>query len=273
MNRSKSVASDKGKNLNVIGGFVRNFQENPLITIVTVVFNGVSSVEKTISSVLNQSYPNIEYIIIDGGSSDGTLDIIKSYQGGISYWESGDDSGIYDAMNKGIRIASGEWISFLNAGDVFYSPEVISNVFTKKKYEEQILYGDLNVVYDKRPPRLVRYGEIKSRLFAMPVCHQAMFLKTDRLKIYPYDLSYTYAADFDCLCNILQKGGKAKKVPEVIASIQAGGVSDTRRRDVYIEYEKISRKYYGISLNVKIFYLFKKNIESLKIPIKRILKI
>lgn len=249
------------------------FIEKPLVTIVTVVFNGASCLEKTIQSVLNQSYHNVEYIVIDGGSADGTVDIIKSHQNRIKYWESNSDSGIYDAMNKGIRIASGEWINFLNAGDVFYSPDVLFNIFNNKKYTEQILYGDLNVVYKKRAQRLRRYGKINPILYAMPICHQTMFVKSEWLKKYPFNLVYAYASDFDNLCKILKHGGNIKKVPEIIASIDAGGVSDTQRHQVYTEYKKISGEYYGYSIYAKLFYFFKKNIESLKIPIKKIFNI
>ena len=91
----------------------------PLITIITVAYNAVKDIENTILSVLNQTYPNIEYIIIDGGSTDGTLDIIKKYEDKISYWVSEPDKGIYDAMNKGTLKATGVWLNFMNAGDTF----------------------------------------------------------------------------------------------------------------------------------------------------------
>lgn len=91
-------------------------KNNPLISVVTVSYNAVLTIEQTILSVINQTYPHIEYIIIDGGSTDGTVDIIKKYANRIAYWVSKPDKGIYDAMNKGIRTAKGEWINFMNAG-------------------------------------------------------------------------------------------------------------------------------------------------------------
>jgi glycosyltransferase involved in cell wall biosynthesis len=96
-----------------------------------VSYNAVLTIEQTILSVINQTYPHIEYIIIDGGSTDGTVDIIKKYANRIAYWVSEPDKGIYDAMNKGIRTAKGEWINFMNAGDLFYSKDTLEK-FTEK---------------------------------------------------------------------------------------------------------------------------------------------
>ena len=95
-----------------------------LISVITVCYNAENNLERTILSVLNQTYSNIEYIIIDGGSTDGTIDLIKKYADKITYWQSETDKGIYDAMNKGIQKATGEWINFMNAGDLFSSTTI-----------------------------------------------------------------------------------------------------------------------------------------------------
>lgn len=116
----------------------------PLISIVTVSYNAVSTIEQTILSVINQTYPHIEYIIIDGGSTDGTVDIIKKYADRIAYWVSEPDKGIYDAMNKGIKVATGEWINFMNAGDCFANSKVLNEIFYTNNFSSQtnFLYSD-----------------------------------------------------------------------------------------------------------------------------------
>ena len=103
-------------------------ETDTLISVVTVSYNAVSTIEQTILSVINQTYPNVEYIIIDGGSTDGTVDIIKKYADKIAYWVSEPDKGIYDAMNKGVVVATGEWINFMNAGDIFTDSDVIDKL-------------------------------------------------------------------------------------------------------------------------------------------------
>ena len=117
----------------------------PLVSVVTVVFNGEKYLEETIQSVINQTYDNVEYIIIDGGSTDGTLDIIKKYEDRIDYWVSERDRGIYDAMNKGIDLASGEWINFMNAGDGLDSYSILNEIFSNKiNLKIGLIYGNTN---------------------------------------------------------------------------------------------------------------------------------
>ena len=115
-------------------------ETDTLISVVTVSYNAVSTIEQTILSVINQTYPNVEYIIIDGGSTDGTVDIIKKYADKIAYWVSEPDKGIYDAMNKGVVVATGEWINFMNAGDIFTDSDVIDKLF-----HQNIIIAEFNL--------------------------------------------------------------------------------------------------------------------------------
>ena len=118
-------------------------ETDTLISIVTVSYNAVLTIEQTILSVINQTYPNVEYIIIDGGSTDGTVDIIKKYANKIAYWVSEPDKGIYDAMNKGGLKATGDFIQFLNAGDWFENEHVIEKIFKDWYKRVDVIYGDM----------------------------------------------------------------------------------------------------------------------------------
>ena len=120
-------------------------ETDTLISIVTVSYNAVLTIEQTILSVINQTYPNVEYIIIDGGSTDGTVDIIKKYEDKIAYWVSEPDKGIYDAMNKGVVVATGEWINFMNAGDIFTDGDVIDKLF-----HQNIIINRVGIVFGDR---------------------------------------------------------------------------------------------------------------------------
>jgi glycosyltransferase involved in cell wall biosynthesis len=177
----------------------------PEVSIVTVSFNVVNTIENTILSVINQTYPNIEYIIIDGGSTDGTVDIIKKYDDKISYWISEPDNGIYDAMNKGIDNATGEWINFMNTGDCFVNNEVLSKIFTNE-YTKNIgvIFGDsLNVLEGEKYYYISKpFYKAKQYCPEKGICHQSIFVKTPLAKKYKFDLRYKISADYDMVYKI-----------------------------------------------------------------------
>jgi glycosyltransferase involved in cell wall biosynthesis len=165
----------------------------PLITVITVVLNGVENIEKTILSVICQTYPSIEYIIIDGGSTDNTLNIVKKYSHRIDYLISEKDDGIYDAMNKGIRLASGDWINFMNAGDSLFFDLHLINKFNSKNIP--FVYGNAIVVDQWGSPQHISGKAVRQfdLITSMPVCHQAIFYS--KYFIIPYDLRYKIIAD------------------------------------------------------------------------------
>lgn len=177
-------------------------RNQPKITVVTVVYNGEKTIENTIKSVLNQTYSNIEYIIIDGNSSDGTVGLVKKYKNKITKFVSEPDKGIYDAMNKAIGLATGQWINFLNSGDVFYNNEVISKIFSAD-YDFDVLYGGV-ILRWKFGDELCLPDKKKKE---MPFCHQSCFTKTKLLKEFNFDLKYKICADRNLYKQICKKYG------------------------------------------------------------------
>ena len=195
--------------------------EKPLISIITVCYNAIHDIERTILSVINQTYPNIEYIIIDGGSIDGTLDVIKKFKSNISLYISEPDKGIYDAMNKGIKLASGKWINFMNAGDIFYDNDVVYNIFNLENEFDSfsVVYGKTEFIYSHKREII---GQKNHKLYKiMPSCHQSIFCKTDALKAHPFNLKYKYAADLDFFNHLHKKYCKYKYVDIIVASYDA----------------------------------------------------
>ncbi|MCS2582604.1 glycosyltransferase [Bacteroides sp. BFG-551] len=171
-------------------------QNSVKISIITVTYNAVNHLEPTIKSVLSQLYDKIEYIIIDGASMDGTIDIIHKYESYINYWVSELDSGIYDAMNKGIHAATGDFIFFLNAGDLLYSEEVVKDIVDKIDNNNKIYYGN---VYMRNQQGDVLYGGAfnKYKLTNRNICHQAVFYPTLILKNSNYNLKYKIFSDWE----------------------------------------------------------------------------
>lgn len=170
-----------------------------IISIITVSYNAVKTIEQTISSVVNQSYPDIEYIIIDGGSTDGTVDIIKKYEDRIAYWVSEPDGGIYDAMNKGIKVATGDYIQIIGADDCLINEVVIADVVSEIKNKEADLYcygviGVDEVALKEKylGNRYVRHGNPKYTM----IPHPGMFVNSSLYLKFPLDNSYKIAADY-----------------------------------------------------------------------------
>ena len=210
---------------------------SPLITIVTVVFNNVATMEKTIQSILNQSYKNIEYIIIDGGSSDGTLDIIKKYNDRISCWISEKDIGIYDAMNKSLKYITGDWVIFINADDHFVSPFVLSNIISSFRKSNTIYYGD--ILFDGK----VFYGGKFNafRMSRMNISHQSIFYPRSVFSTYQYfyDLNYNIRADHDLNLRLFGNSSlRFKYIPNTISVCSSGGYS-SKNIDNHFERDRL----------------------------------
>ncbi|KPA17176.1 glycosyl transferase 2 family protein [Candidatus Magnetomorum sp. HK-1] len=228
--------------------------ECPVITIVTVVRNAKNCLEKTIRSVLCQTFQNRQYIIIDGGSTDGSLEIIKQYESYIDYWVSEPDQGIYDAMNKGIQKAKGTWIHFLNAGDCFYSNKSLQRIFAKKCADADIIFADHKVAYDDFS-RIQKAGNLSHLWKGMIFHHQSMIVKTKLQKKYPFRLDMV-AADFDFIYRLYQNQHSFLYIPDILSVISAGGVSDLYRIQSIKNYKKVV-SYYDKSIFIDAYYYYK----------------
>jgi len=184
-----------------------------VISVITVVYNDVTHIEQTMLSVFNQSYPHIEYIVIDGGSTDGTVDVIRKYADRLAFWVSEPDGGIYPAMNKGLEHATGEWVNFMNSGDTFADEHVLENVFGRNQWSDKIkiIGGHTNRVYADHV-ELFRYWDPFATPHFMPFGHQASFTRRiiDGNKPFQFILKYRIASDYAIMYDVFWKyGGEA----------------------------------------------------------------
>lgn len=203
-----------------------NRRECPLVTIITIVYNGEEHIAETIISVTDQSYPNIEYIIVDGGSTDSTLSIVDRFKDKVTHFISEKDRGISDAFNKGIRMAQGEIIGIINADD-WYEKEAVEKIVAGIEGYD-VAYGDLQVWKDKDKDFIVK-GNHRLLRNEMTVNHPTVFLRRqcyDRFGM--FDEKYKCAMDYDLLLRLLTGGCRFIHVPEVLANMRWGGVSDSQ---------------------------------------------
>lgn len=225
----------------------------PQISIITVVFNGSSLIERTIKSVLVQTYSHVEYIIIDGASTDGTLTVIEKYRSKIHTLISEKDNGIYDAMNKGLSVATGDYVLFLNAGDELYSDSTIKEVFASSP-DADVYYGNTAVVDEQRnvlgdrrltPPSTLTWKSFK---FGMSVSHQSFIAK--RSLCGTYSLDYRLGSDIDWIITILKKAKKIVYTKTYISKFLEGGITSNKRTLAWKERFDVLSKHYGFFQNL-----------------------
>ena len=216
---------------------------------ITVVYNNARDIERTLLSVLNQTYSNIEYIIIDGASTDGTLDIINQYKDRITQIISEPDKGIYDAMNKALALATGDYVLFMNSGDELYSPQTVAQVFAAAT-DADIYYGETEMINDKgeslgqRRHKAPEQFHWRSFKYGMNVSHQAIYIK--RLLVEPYDPQYQLSADIDWIIRAAKKAKRIVNVHQYVAKFLVGGTSKAKHRQSLQERFNIMKRYYGL---------------------------
>lgn len=233
-----------------------NAENHPLVSIITVVYNGEKTIEQTIMSVLNQSYPNIEYIIIDGKSNDGTMHIISKYKDKIAYVISEKDNGIYDAMNKGIALASGKVIGLLNADD-HYELDTIENIIKYYKPGLVNYYGALRNIDENNNVFINEATNKLSKLKrGMVVNHPTLFVNSDVYKkLGNFDTDFKIAADWDFTLRCYLHGVQFIKISKVLTNFRIGGVSGAITLN-YLKEMSLIREKNGVIRRFDYYYLY-----------------
>jgi glycosyltransferase involved in cell wall biosynthesis len=194
------------------------------VTVITTVYNAVNTIEDTILSVINQTYPNIEYVVIDGGSTDGTLNVINSYRDKIARLISEPDKGIADGFNKGIGMATGEWIGMVN-GDDWYAPNAVELMMDAVSDEDNICCGNILLVGQNGYKR-IKKSKVSWLNFGMFIMHPTCFVRRAVYKrVGKYDTYFRIAMDFDMFLRIRRAGYKIKYIDELITYMRTGGAS------------------------------------------------
>lgn len=222
------------------------------LSIITITYNAAITLERTLKSVKEQTYTDIEHLIIDGNSKDRTLELIQKYDNNKLKWISEPDNGLYDAMNKGIILSSGEYLCFLNAGDTFYATDTVEKIMKSANSFSQspdIIYGETaivdnsgNFLYMRRlnAPETLNWKSFKK---GMVVCHQAFIVRKELIK--EYDTSYRFSSDFDWCIRIMKKANNIYNSHEILINYLNEGVTTANKKASLIERYKIMVKHYG----------------------------
>ena len=207
------------------------------ISVVTVCYNSAATIEETMLSVLGQTHPDVEYIIIDGGSTDGTVDIIRKYADRLAYWVSEPDRGIYDAMNKGIAAATGDYINFMNAGDTFATAQAVERLVQGIDFSDDYIAGVFGKTIEKFSDGY-RADDFHQEF--MPFCHQSVIVRSDLMNKYGFDTAFKIFADRDFFRKIWSEGYRYHKVNEYITIFDTSGVSsEFQTKPYFMEFKKV----------------------------------
>ncbi|MBD1395402.1 glycosyltransferase family 2 protein [Mucilaginibacter glaciei] len=194
------------------------------VSVITVVYNAVHTIEETIRSVINQTYQNIEYIVIDGGSTDGTLDVIKKYLPANSYFKSEPDTGIADAFNKGVAVATGDWVAIINADD-WYVSNAVESMMKAVNDTTDVCCGNIMLV-GENDYRRVKPSKVNWLNYGMYIMHPTCFIRREvYASVGDYDTSLSIAMDYDMLMRIRNSGFKIQYIDELVTYMRTGGAS------------------------------------------------
>ena len=248
-------------------------------SVVTITYNAAAVLRPTLDSVMMQDYPNVEHLIIDGASTDETLAIAKAYQkqsdeaenGHVVKIQSEPDKGLYDAMNKGLRLATGDYIVFMNAGDRFPEADTLDKVMLAAVVgdgEERpaVLFGNTDIIDDKgnflyhrrlSPPERLTWRSFR---YGMVVCHQAFYARTDIARSLPYDTTFRYSADVDWCIRVMKEGERQhlllRNIHAVVANYMEEGQTTFHHKDSLKERFEVMRRHYGLLTTVLLHAWF-----------------
>ncbi len=227
-------------------------QQKPKVSIITVVYNGKTEIEHTLKSIKTLKYPDIEYIVIDGNSKDGTQEIINQYANIITSFVSEPDKGLYDAMNKGIRLMTGDYVWFINAGDTISYPEVLNDVF-KNCSNADLIYGKAMIIDDNYADLMLRVDHPEtlswqSFRYGMNVSHQAILIHKNIIQ--EYNTAFKICADMDWVIRSLKKCKSVCNSNVLLCKFKTGGLSSQRFKLAWKERYHVLQKHYGFIPNM-----------------------
>ncbi len=217
------------------------------LSIITINYNNKDGLQRTIDSILSQTWKDWEWLIVDGGSTDGSKELIEKYQEYLTYWCSEKDGGIYNAQNKGTSLAKGEYLSYLNSGDTYCSPDTLQQVFANHLTED-IVYGNWNIVSEgeckhiQSSPRAMTLH----KLIDYNICHQAMFIRRDFKSMYAYDESYKVLADWKCWLQGVLANCTYRYIPVTVCDFDGVGVSNASNPRCMEDYQKLCEEFSSI---------------------------
>lgn len=217
------------------------------LSIITINFNDKTGLEKTINSIINQTWADFEFIVIDGASTDGSKEILEKYQNQISHWISEPDTGVYNAMNKGIRIANGEYLIFMNSGDSFVDPTILEKIAPQLEFSTDIVFGDAIFVANNDEtiinfPKKLNF----SFFYENSLCHQSTFLHKSLFLDNQYNEYFKIVSDWEFnVKNICLYGKSYKHIDEVICYYDLNGISSTQKILDLEERNKVYKIYFS----------------------------
>ena len=220
------------------------------ISIISINYNNLEGLKQTRESILCQTYKNYEWIVVDGGSNDGSKEFIEEHSDEMSFWCSERDEGVYNAQNKGTKLASGDYVIYMNSGDTFYDSRVLEDVFFECQTED-VLYGDWTQVFMEGKKKEIISSPGADYMFFLSnnICHQAMFIKTSLLKESPYDETYKLYADWAKWAELAYKGKSFKYFHRMICNFMMGGMSGENEKENTKERNRIKKEFYPESIS------------------------